>query len=360
MKSGPPPPFQLPPRYQYTGKSLSGGQGTVFVCEDAYLKRKVAIKSLHNIDDTEALIKEVHARGKVQSKHVVEIYECWYEDDEPYALVLEYIPGNTLQDQKTHPASLDAKLKMLYQLACGISDLHAGAIIHRDIKPDNMKLDKDGVLKIFDLGLSNLDADNANTVGAAGTIVYRAPELYKTPPIKVERSADIYALGVTAWFFLAGNIPSPLTEVPPQNSKEVDALSKHVSDLGRIGRTLDRCLHVDPSKRPAATAVRDALCRRLIFGRHRAILTYAGQTHEISKPGTTTRVKFGEHDQIAITYDGMDFVVSACDGDVFANNKPIAKGTKLPDSCVMTFGEGALGTRREFVSFNVSNPEIVL
>src|SRR5271167_538885 len=119
MKSNKPPPFTLPARYIYDGETLAGGQGAVYVCRDEALERRVAIKALHNVANVTALSKEVTARGKIKSKHVVELYELLFDAaGKPYGLVLEYIPGNTLQEPASIPATLPQKLHLLYQVAC--------------------------------------------------------------------------------------------------------------------------------------------------------------------------------------------------------------------------------------------------
>jgi hypothetical protein len=98
--------------------------------------------------------------------------------------------------------------------------------------------------------------------------------------------------------------------------------------------------------------------RRLLYGRHRAVVTYQG-THELSVPGTAINLSTIAGN-IAIKYDGLFFTVSAVSGDVYINNLKAQVGRTFPDSCVITLGALHLGAGRTFVPFNVSHPGVVL
>jgi serine/threonine protein kinase len=355
-------PMVLPARYLSKSQSLDGGQGVVHLYIDTYLDRLVAVKILHNVANYEALGKEIEARGKIKSKHVAEIYDCIRgPDGHPKAVILEYVPGDALFENHNHPNSLSAQHRLLYQLACGLSDIHAANVIHRDIKPNNMKVDIAGVLKIFDLGISNLDADNAFTIGGAGSLVFRAPELYGPPPIKVSAAADVYAFGVIAWWLYTKSYPSALQEVPPQSiTKVVPSITAVLPNLGYLGSLIDRSLSLDPQSRPTAGQLKEALGSVLTHGRHRGIVTLNDIMHELSSRGSGTKVRFGIQTAVGIWYDGDIFTVSEVEGSVYINNIAAIVGAEVPHSCVITFGAPELGSRRAFVPFNVSHPEVVL
>src|ERR1700676_4418955 len=111
MSKSDPPPFALPARYTYDSLTLSGGQGNVYICRDGNLERQVAVKALHTVSNLSALLKEIEARGKIKSKHVVELYDVLKgSDGKPFALVLEYVAGQSLQDLATVPKDLQGKL----------------------------------------------------------------------------------------------------------------------------------------------------------------------------------------------------------------------------------------------------------
>jgi serine/threonine protein kinase len=363
MSKNEPPPFKLPARYKYDGLTLAGGQGKVYICLDENLERRVAIKALNTVSNLGALLKEIEARGKIKSKHVVELYDVLrHADGKPYALVLEYIPGQSLQDPASLPNDVRDKLLLLYQLACGLTEIHAANVIHRDIKPDNIKLNADRVLKIFDLGIANLDADSASTLFASGTAIYLAPELYHPTPLAVTRAADMYAFGVVAWFVLAlPKFPAPLQEIPPQKSgTAVPSFATVVPEVAAQAPILDRMLSVDPTNRPTAAEVRSALTEVMSHGKKRAFLAIGPQTWELSKVGQVTKISLGARGTLDVAYNGFRFVVRALTGSVYINNTPITVGDELPPSCVLTFGPPSMGAGRGFVAFNVSQPEIVL
>jgi serine/threonine protein kinase len=355
------PVLALPARYVSLNKSLDGGQGIVHLYHDTYLERMVAVKMLHNVADYDALLKEINARGKIKSKHVAEIFDCITDGSgKPHALILEYVPGDALFENGNHPAAIDGRHLLLYQLASGLAEIHAANVIHRDIKPSNMKVDGAGVLKIFDLGIANLDAVNAYTIGGAGTLVFGAPELYSSPT-KLSAAADIYAIGVIAWKLYFDNYPAALLEVPPQTGTAVlPAIGSVVPELGAVGLLIDRALSITPSHRPSAIEFRDTLAEKLTFGRHRGVISLSGKSHELKAPGKGTNVTYGTVGQIGVMYDGARFIVKSAQGAVFVNNVAVTIGSDIPHCCVITIGDASLKNQRAFIPFNASHPEVVL
>jgi serine/threonine protein kinase len=361
MKSATPPPFNLPARYQYAGETYSGGQGSVYLCVDVLLDRKVAIKTIQSLSSHPALLKEVAARAKISSKHVVEMYELLFDSKgKPFALVLEYVPGVPLEDRNSIPSTLGGRLRLLYQLACALHEIHSAGVIHRDIKPENIKVDSSGILRVFDLGISNLDADLASTNAAAGTAIYRSPELYGTLPINVSTAVDIYALGVTAWFILSPTCPNELMQLPPQKSGAPPSIAITGPGLGDLAATIDRALSPNPDLRPTALELKDSIAAVLMYGLQRGVFAHGIKIWELSKVGGVSALSVGKLGSIKIAYSGDAFLVSEFAGDVYVNNSPVSLGDRLPESCVLTFGAPALGSGRAFVPFDSSRPEIVL
>ncbi len=164
---------EFPSRYQYQEQCFEGGQGKIYLCQDTHLDRLVAIKYLKG--EPSPLRKEAVALSKVRSKHVVEVYD-FITDGLETAIVEEYISGSDLTKCHEQQLTSDKYLKILYQIACGIADIHAAGYIHRDIKPGNIKLSEENIIKILDFGLSS-HSDNANTINLRGTMPYIAPEL---------------------------------------------------------------------------------------------------------------------------------------------------------------------------------------
>jgi len=353
-------PFDLPNRYEFVGPVIKGGQGEVYVCSDKFLERKVAIKVMTELNDSEEIRKELAAIQSVQSRHVARIFDVVNsEDAQTMGLVEEYVPG---PDVAAYAAANDIKdecLAILYQIACGLCDIHVSGKIHRDIKPRNIKFDGEHIVKILDFGLASDALPDIETVDARGTPCYLAPELYGDPPISYTAAVDTFAFGVTARVIAQGGaLPPAFRQTPPYATAFPSFGSCPIPLPPDITAILDRTLSVDPGHRPAMVEVRDVLARRLLWGKHRAVITY-GANHELSVPGKSVALKVGS-DGLTIAYDGLYFTVNSVSGAVYVNNLPVITGTSLPDSCVITLGPPQLGWDRAHVPFNVSHPEVVL
>jgi serine/threonine protein kinase len=354
-------PFKLPSRYTHSGKKFEGGQGSVYVCKDTYLERQVAIKVIEDSSGTAHILKELAAIQKIKSRHVVQIYDIVRsENGDALGIVQEFVPGPHISSHFKAAMGLDEFIKILYQVACGISDIHQSGIVHRDIKPGNMKLDAEGVLKLLDFGLSVESKKAPITNAARGTAYFLAPEMYGTLPIKYTSAVDTYAFGVTARTIAeCGAILSAFRQTPPFGCALPSFGTCKLGIPPDVAGVLDATLGEDPQTRPEMTVVRDALERRLLYGKHRAVVTSGGQMHELSDPGKSIILKAGS-DQITIKYDGLQFTVEGLAGDVFLNNTRTHVSSILPDSCVITLGGQALKWGRTFAPFNVSHPGVVL
>jgi serine/threonine protein kinase len=153
------------------------------VCRDRHLDRLVVVKSLKPDTDPERLLDELAALQEIRSKHVVQIYDVIRDcSDAICAIAEECLTGDDLYSAPA-PSSADELMKVLYQIAEGIADIHAHGLIHRDIKPNNMKLDGEGCLKIFDFGLSRLETSGATTTDIIMTPGFGAPEFFLRGPL---------------------------------------------------------------------------------------------------------------------------------------------------------------------------------
>jgi len=353
-------PFTLPARYAYEGPTLEGGQGTVYICRDKYLDRKVAIKVMKGIVDASEIQKEVTAIQAVRSKHVAQLFDLVVAPNKKtVGLVEEYIPGNTAGEYAAAGVQKTEYLKLLYQIASGVDDIHSGGRIHRDIKPSNIRLNSENVVKILDFGFTSATAE-AVTTDAKGTPCYLAPELYGTPPVKFTEAVDTFAFGVTARVLAEGGaIPPPFKQTPPYANPFPSFSSSPIPLPGDLVSLLDACLAHLPTMRPTMGDVRKTLGQHLLFGQHRAMINYGANTYELSSVGKSISLQIGGGG-LVIQYDGLAFRISSVTGAVYINNFPGAAGATLPDSCVITLGAPWLGGSRTFVPFNVSHPEVVL
>ena len=158
-------------RYIPTGVTEAGGIGTVSFCTDTNLDRKVAIKYLYDGGDHSRLLDELAALQRIRSKHVVRVLDVVYEKPDggqQMGLVLEFISGKSVAELVGQVAADQSFVRLVYQMACGIADIHDVRVIHRDIKPLNMKVDDEQILKIIDFNLAR-DIKDGKTQGFKGT-----------------------------------------------------------------------------------------------------------------------------------------------------------------------------------------------
>lgn len=337
-------------RYEPTGAMAWGGMAEVHTCTDHHLQRKVVLKRVKKPKDYHRLLDELKALLKMRSVHVVElldIVEYEYLGVIEKGLVLEFIEGQDLAEGSLS-YSIEY-LRYLWQIAAGIADIHASNIIHRDIKPGNIRKSSGDVLKIIDFGLSREFELDDTTKSIIGSFGYLAPELSGPGDKKITQAADVYAFGATAASLLVP-VAQQQGTMSPNLMRTI--LSTADTELLEI---LASCVDSDPNKRPAISEVRDVLQRRLLRRKHRAWISVNDNLTEINDSARSGNIKAGSN-SIKIDYDGQDFIVNAITGTVLMNNRAIPVGFKINNSCLLTFGTQATG--RAFATFDVSNPEI--
>jgi serine/threonine-protein kinase len=349
----------LPKRYAPDGSIKTGGFGSVFFCDDSHLERKVAIKVINDRRQQRRISDEVKALLQMRSKHVVQIYDVVVSATGDLGIVQEFIDGEDLFESDIPRRSLDDYLKTLWQIASGISDIHSAGLIHRDIKPNNMKIAPEGILKIYDFGLAREEGLAAHTVGFVGTPGFAAPELYHGGAFT--RAVDTYAFGATALFIASMSLPAALSAVPPTPPK-VNPFSTLPAGLaGPVAEILNACLSTNPNDRPEMSRVRDILARYLLCNRHQALAVYAGKPSYLNSGEPVVALELPNVGSIEIQYDGLMFSVANAAGEVFINNRMAVVGEEIPGSCVVSLGSSARrANERVFITFDVSNPEVVL
>lgn len=352
-------PFKLPDRYVQTDEYYEGGQGIVWIYQDTDLDRKVAVKFLKPMVEREELLKEIASLRAIRSKHVAQIYDLQFHPrtNKP-ALIQEYVSGRDLWAIAKAGVSTEQAMLILYQIASGISDVHASGKIHRDIKPTNIKSDAEGIFKLLDFGLT-CDADpQPSTLQARGTDAFRAPEMYGSLPVTLTPAIDVYAFGVTAWLiFSQGHFPDELVALPPR--LPAPAFAQVAPNLSpEVTRLFDATLSASPTARPAMSKIRQVIADHLLHGKHRALVLEVGGTQQtlLSTPGYAVKLSVGDY-FVQIVYDGLTFRIQAATAGVFVNNIPCRVGTVVPESCVITIGADST---RVFYLFDMSHPEVVL
>ena len=339
-------------RYEVTGDSLVGGMAKVLPCKDTVLERQVAIKVMPGIANQRRIHDELGALLKMRSKHVVQVYDILRIGKDDLAIVQEFINGQDLFDDAQAPATATEYLKLVWQIASGIADIHHLSVIHRDIKPNNMKIDPEGVVKIFDFGLARDEGDGASTIGFVGTPGFAAPERYATHA-KFTAAVDIYAFGATALFLGLRNLPNELKQRPPVSLGTNYFATLPFKLAEELVNALNSCLHADPAYRPHMQDVRNVLAKHLLRDRHKALIVFQGKADYLDAVHRSVSIRLPSMGEVEIYYNGFCFLVQSVSGDVFVNNRRVEIGDELPGACVVTLGSPERKSKRKYITFDL-------
>ena len=204
------------PGYQIIRKLGAGAMATVYLAKQISLDRFVAIKVLprrysDNADFIERFQKEGRAAAKLNDPNIVAAYDVGNSGDHHY-FVMEFVDGETVYDRITANKRFDEAEAILVtqQVSSALTHAHERGFIHRDIKPKNIMISRDGVVKLADLGLaramSDKDAAEAEAGKAFGTPFYISPEQIRGK-VDIGPQADIYGLGATLYHMVTGRVP---------------------------------------------------------------------------------------------------------------------------------------------------------
>ena len=203
----------------------AGGMGEVFLAEDTKLERRVALKILlaEVADDEERVrrfVQEAKAASALNHPNILTVFEVGTFNDSQY-IATEYIKGKTLRHRMRESSmSLDEALGIALQVATALAAAHEAGIIHRDIKPDNIMIRDDGVVKVLDFGLAKLTEKNVETAEAEaetraqfntepgmimGTAAYMSPEQARGHTL--DPRSDIFSLGIVLYELFTSKRP---------------------------------------------------------------------------------------------------------------------------------------------------------
>lgn len=194
-------------------RMTGGTRAEVYRAWDARLEREVALKLIRLEENDPAaetaagsLLREGRAAAKVRHPNVVTVYGI-DRRQERIGFWMELLRGSSLEHQVAGTAGLAPRrvVELGIAIASALTAVHAEGLLHRDIKPANIVRDEDGRWVLTDFGLGRTAADSASIEGPSGTPMYMAPELFEGRPSSVQ--SEIYALGLTLWFALAGRHP---------------------------------------------------------------------------------------------------------------------------------------------------------
>ncbi|MEO7276091.1 MAG: protein kinase [Vicinamibacterales bacterium] len=240
-----------------------GGMGEVYEAVEIEGGRRVALKILaeqdHGPGERERFLREGRLAASIRDEHVVYVFGT-YETDGVMAIAMELVDGGTLGDRVAEdgPLALSAAVDAILQVIAGLECAAAMGVLHRDVKPSNCFVDRHGIVKVGDFGLSisaaELDVTRSTAARVMGTPAFASPEQIRGDAIDIR--SDIYSTAGTLHYLLTGQPPfggRTLVEVIASVlENDIEPLERHRPDLPySVARCVRRCLSRNPSDRPA-------------------------------------------------------------------------------------------------------------
>lgn len=246
-------------RYEILGRIGSGGMADVYKGKDHKLNRYVAIKVLksdYRSDQVfiQKFLSEAQAAAGLMHPNVVNVYDVG-QDRGLYYMVMELVEGITLKDYIQKKGKLSAKetISISIQMVTGIQAAHNRHIIHRDIKPQNIIISKEGKVKVTDFGIARATT-STQTISASvmGSVHYTSPEQARGG--RVDEKSDIYSAGITMYEMITGHVPfdgdSTVSVALKHLQEEIVSPSKEVPDIPySLECIIMKCTQKNPERR---------------------------------------------------------------------------------------------------------------
>ena len=250
-----------------------GGMGSVYLARERLLERLVAVKVLRSElvhgDARERFIREARTAAKLTHPHIVPLYSFGQAADTLY-YIMGFVEGESLEDCLLRSGRLGASeaRRILAELADALEYAHSNGVVHRDIKPDNILIDRaSGRAILTDFGIAKVDSGGATITRTGiivGTPLYMSPE-QAAGDREVDGRADLYALGVIGYRMLTGRLPFEGASIQElfirqatQSPRPIDTLDGEIPV--EFASAVMRCLEKDPARRwPTAAAFQRAL-----------------------------------------------------------------------------------------------------
>ncbi|MEM8932620.1 MAG: serine/threonine-protein kinase, partial [Acidobacteriota bacterium] len=247
-------------KYEIQGQIGSGGFATVFKGYDPFIKREVAIKICYanDAESRQRFFREAEIAGRLKHENITTVYDFGVHAEDPY-LVEEYLDGEDLTQRlrRREPADLATKIDVLVQIARGLEYAHREGVIHRDIKPGNVRVLDDGTIKIMDFGTAKLAGVESHLTQKGmtlGTVAYLSPE--RLLGRDTGTNSDIFSYGVLAYELLSFRRPFSGRNIPHLIDQVINAAPIPLADSWpdcppKLSAIVDRCLLKDPQERYA-------------------------------------------------------------------------------------------------------------
>lgn len=261
--------------YQVEALIGRGAMGTVYLARDLRLNRLVALKVLlgsyaQSAKAVQQFHAEAHAAAPLRHENVVRIYMAGTEDNIPY-IAMEFVDGEPLDRflRRKGAMAWPAALYVAGQVAMALDCAHEHGVVHRDVKPSNIMLDRKGRVRLTDFGIARMQSEGAGQAGAGsrfvGTPQYMSPE--QCMGRDVGPQSDLFSLGVCLYQMISGRMPfegessmalikAICTEEPPRLNK----LNPEIPD--DVSRIVAYLMEKEPDMRPASARTAYALMRR--------------------------------------------------------------------------------------------------
>jgi serine/threonine-protein kinase len=252
---------KIPERYRLLREVGQGGMAVVYRAVDETLKREVAIKILHQHLASEPeskarLEREAQSVAKLHHENILEIFDYSGPDSPSSYIVTEFIDGQTLKDfLAAHPiGSPEIAALIAVEIGGALSHAHAAGIIHRDVKPENVMIRKDGVIKLMDFGIAQVvDLQRMTVTGQLlGSPAYMAPELIEGKALDFR--TDVFAVGIMLYQLATGALPfagknphEVLRRIVDGKFPDPRTLNRRISD--GLARVMARALARRPDDR---------------------------------------------------------------------------------------------------------------
>jgi serine/threonine-protein kinase len=282
-------------RYRITRKLGGGGMADVYLAEDQELGRRVAVKILHSrYANDEQFVERfrreaTHAAG-LSHPNIVAIFDRG-EADGSYFIVMECVEGRTLKEliRSRGPCPIPIAIAYTRQILSALRYAHRNGVVHRDIKPHNVIVDAEGVVKVTDFGIARAGASQMTEEGAIiGTAQYLSPEQARGAP--VDQTSDLYSTGVVLYELLTARVPF-------SGESPVEIAMKHIGETPKppsalrpeIPEDLDlvvlRALSKEPKERYQSASAMDSDLEEVARGGHVPVETAEAATMVLAGAG---------------------------------------------------------------------------